>query len=67
MDGYELARRLRKEPGLAHTQLIALSGYAQQHDRERSAESGFDAHLAKPADLDQLKQVLGRAARAVGA
>jgi len=66
MDGYELARTLRKEPNLAHTQLIALSGYAQEHDRERSAESGFDAHLAKPADLEQLKQALGRAARAAG-
>ncbi len=50
MDGYEIGRRLRAEPQLAGTRLVALSGYAQPEDRERSRASGFDRHLAKPVD-----------------
>src|SRR5215470_5291844 len=62
MDGYALAHALRKEPALAHTRLIALSGYAQREDRARAREAGFEAHLVKPADLDELERVLGLAA-----
>jgi signal transduction histidine kinase/DNA-binding response OmpR family regulator len=54
MDGYELAQRIRAEQGLA-TRLLAITGYAQQRDRERSAEAGFDAHLVKPVDLALLQ------------
>lgn len=50
MDGYEVARRLRQEPGLKETRLAALTGWGQQEDRRRSAEAGFDAHLVKPVD-----------------
>ncbi len=54
MDGYEVARRLKAAaPGL---HVIALSGYAQLEDRQRSAAAGFDAHLVKPVDLDALKR-----------
>ena len=59
MDGYTLAHALRKDPALAHTRLIALSGYAQDQDRARAEQAGFDAHLVKPADLDELDRVLG--------
>ncbi|HZW90985.1 MAG TPA: ATP-binding protein [Myxococcaceae bacterium] len=62
MDGYALAHALRKEPALAHTRLIALSGYAQREDRARAQEAGFEAHLVKPADLGELERVLGLAA-----
>jgi CheY-like chemotaxis protein/anti-sigma regulatory factor (Ser/Thr protein kinase) len=50
MDGYEIGRRLRADAALAGTRLVALSGYAQPEDRERSRAAGFDGHLAKPVD-----------------
>jgi two-component system, chemotaxis family, CheB/CheR fusion protein len=58
IDGYEVARRLRQEPALAHVRLIALSGYGQDADRQRSQEAGFDAHLVKPAEPQKLAELL---------
>ncbi len=54
MDGHELARRLRAMEGMAGVRLIAVTGYGQDADRRRTAEAGFDAHLVKPVDLDEL-------------
>jgi len=54
MDGYALALRLRGELGEAAPRLIAVTGYGQQHDRDRSLRSGFSAHLVKPVDVQQL-------------
>jgi signal transduction histidine kinase/CheY-like chemotaxis protein len=62
MGGFELARHLRQDPGLSKCLLVALSGYAQEGDRHRSQESGFNAHLAKPVRLDSLKALLASAA-----
>jgi signal transduction histidine kinase len=56
MDGYELARLLRETS--AGLRLIALTGYGQAADRERSIEAGFDAHLVKPVDLEVLDRVV---------
>jgi len=50
MDGYELARRMRGMPRLADAFIVAVSGYGQEKDRQRSAAAGFDAHLVKPVD-----------------
>ncbi len=58
MDGLELARRLRQDLGLKDSLLVALSGYAQEEDRRRSQEAGFNAHLAKPVRLDSLRALL---------
>jgi two-component system CheB/CheR fusion protein len=58
MDGYEIARRLRADPAAKRVHLIALTGYGQQHDRERAREAGFGAHLVKPADIEAVNQVL---------
>ena len=58
MGGLELARHLRQDPGLRDSLLVALSGYAQEEDRHRSQEAGFNAHLAKPVRLDSLKALL---------
>ncbi|HXG13045.1 MAG TPA: response regulator [Gemmataceae bacterium] len=58
MDGYETGRRLRKLPGLEKTLLIAVTGYGQPDDRQRSQEAGFDHHLIKPVDLGTLRQLL---------
>jgi two-component system CheB/CheR fusion protein len=55
MDGYELARRLRRLPGLDRILLLALTGYGLDADRRRSQEAGFDGHLVKPVDLDALR------------
>ncbi|MBA3599475.1 MAG: response regulator, partial [Methylibium sp.] len=61
MDGYEVARRLRAMPGGNTLKLVALTGWGQAKDRERTRESGFDHHLVKPADLEALQALLGEA------
>ena len=58
MDGYEVARALRADAKLRSARLIALSGYAQPEDRQRSSAAGFDAHIAKPASIEALEAVL---------
>jgi PAS domain S-box-containing protein len=58
MDGYELARSLRLDPAQANTLLIALTGYGQEDDVRRAHEAGFDWHLTKPVDFDELRRVL---------
>jgi two-component system, chemotaxis family, CheB/CheR fusion protein len=58
MCGLELARHLRQDLGLRDCLLVALSGYAQEEDRHRSQEAGFNAHFAKPVSLDSLKALL---------
>jgi signal transduction histidine kinase/ActR/RegA family two-component response regulator len=64
MDGYEVARALRRAPGGAEPLLIALTGYAADGDQERTAQAGFDHHFAKPPDLERLNRLLaGREAR----
>jgi len=55
MDGYELARQMRRVPGLTRNlKLIAVTGYGLEADRERSSAAGFAAHLVKPVDLAEL-------------
>jgi PAS domain S-box-containing protein len=61
IDGYEVARRLRADPELRPTFLVALSGYAMAEDVARSREAGFDEHLAKPPSLDALARLLAGA------
>jgi CheY-like chemotaxis protein len=51
MDGYELAGRMRELPGLEAVRLIALTGYGQDSDREKTRAAGFHHHLVKPVDL----------------
>jgi len=58
MDGYELARRMRSEPGGRDMTLIALTGYGFPEDRERSRVAGFDRHLVKPAAPEDLRKEL---------
>src|SRR5687768_11918143 len=58
MDGYEVARRIRANPANRDIQLIALTGWGQDEDRQRSAAAGFNHHLVKPADVDKLRQLL---------
>jgi CheY-like chemotaxis protein len=58
MNGYEVARRFRQDPGFPNLRLIALSGYGQDADRKNSSEAGFDEHLIKPAEPHMLLESL---------
>jgi PAS domain S-box-containing protein len=58
MDGYELACRLREMPRLTSIRLIAVTGYGQESDRQKSRQAGFDHHLVKPVDLTEVEAVL---------
>jgi signal transduction histidine kinase len=60
LDGYELARKIRREPWGKEMVLVALTGWGQDEDRRRSREAGFDSHLVKPLDLDVLADYLAR-------
>ena len=63
MDGHEVARRFRSHPTLRNAYLIALTGWGQDEDRRRSHEAGFDLHLTKPIDPDDIEAVLAGVAR----
>jgi signal transduction histidine kinase/CheY-like chemotaxis protein len=63
LDGYEIARRLRREPLTRETLLVAVTGYGQESDRRRAADAGFDHHLAKPIDHDALRALLASSRR----
>ena len=58
MDGTELAQKLRELPQFQHTKMMALTGYGQASDRARSLAAGFDYHLVKPVDYEQLRALL---------
>jgi CheY-like chemotaxis protein len=58
MDGYEVARRIRERPELAHVTLIAITGWGQAEDRARTRAAGFQHHLVKPADPTKLQALL---------
>jgi signal transduction histidine kinase len=58
MDGFELATLLRRIPSLVRTPLVAITGYAQEDDRQRAFASGFSEHLAKPLDLDRVLECI---------
>jgi len=59
MDGYEVARAIRRLNSGRHPVLIAFTGWGQEADRIRAREAGFDHHLVKPTDLRTLKAILG--------
>jgi CheY-like chemotaxis protein len=58
MDGFELATRLRELPGFRGARLVAVTGYGQASDRQRTAAAGFDEHLVKPVELDAVEQLI---------
>jgi signal transduction histidine kinase/ActR/RegA family two-component response regulator len=60
MDGHELARHLREIPQTADSLLIAVTGYGQDRDREKSMAAGFDHHFVKPVDIAKLAKILSR-------
>jgi CheY-like chemotaxis protein len=58
MDGYEVAARIRALPEHQGVTLVALTGWGQSEDRERSHAAGFDRHLVKPIDIETLEALL---------
>jgi len=63
MNGYEVARWLRRRPDLGDLLIVAVTGYGQESDRARGREAGFDHHLVKPVDLDLLRRLLAELPR----
>jgi CheY-like chemotaxis protein len=61
MDGLETARRIRANPRHKHLRLIALTGYGRATDRQATHDAGFDYHLTKPVQPDELLTLLARA------
>jgi signal transduction histidine kinase/ActR/RegA family two-component response regulator len=57
MDGYEAARRIRRQPGSKEVLMIAVTGWGQSDARQRTMEAGFDHHLIKPVNFDELRQI----------
>ena len=58
-DGYQVARELRADGKLCRSLIVALSGYGQDADRERARAAGFDEHLVKPIDFQNLRAAIG--------
>lgn len=58
MNGFELAQALRRVSSLRHTVLAAVTGWGSQEDRVRSREAGFDHHMTKPLDLENLNRLV---------
>jgi CheY-like chemotaxis protein len=58
LNGFEVADRLRHEPSLQTTVLVAVTGYGQERDRKRTAQAGFNYHLVKPADFLDVQKIL---------
>lgn len=58
LDGFEVAKRLRQQPALGSVVLVAITGYGQESDRQRSLDAGFDHHLIKPTNFGKVQQIL---------
>jgi len=59
MDGYEVAKRLRKTAWGARVRLVAMTGWGQEKDKKKAKLAGFDAHLTKPVEPEELERVMG--------
>jgi CheY-like chemotaxis protein len=62
-DGYEVARRVRSVTEGEHVLLAAVTGYGQPEDRELALTAGFDLHVVKPIDLDDVRAIITAAGR----
>ena len=58
VDGYEVARQLRNLENQPAFRIVAITGWGQEPDRQKSKEAGFDVHLVKPVDANELMQIL---------
>jgi len=65
-DGFSALRSLRERPALADLYVAAMTGYGQKSDRDNTVAAGFDAHLTKPVDMQQLREILALAGERYG-
>ncbi len=65
LNGYEVCRRIRQEPWGRHMVLVALTGWGQEDDRHRSREAGFNAHVVKPVDHNELMKLIASLERSL--
>src|SRR5687768_12151428 len=61
INGYDVARAIRKQTPGHSTLLVALTGWGQEEDQRRAEEAGFDHHMVKPVAYEQLTDLLARA------
>jgi len=64
LNGHDTARRMRADSGTADAVLVALTGWGEAEDRRRSREAGFDYHLVKPVQIEDLEKILAHPVRA---
>src|SRR5262249_13316561 len=67
IDGYEVARSIRRDPELKHVVLVALTGYGRPEDKAQAIAAGFDYHLVQPVDLETLGELVAQPGQAAGA
>ena len=60
LDGYGVLRELRADPRLSGLQVVALTAFAMQGDRERALDAGFDGYITKPVEIAALRQEIKR-------
>jgi CheY-like chemotaxis protein len=58
LNGFDVAKQLRQQPALQNIVLVAMTGYGQESDRQRSREAGFNHHLVKPSEFGKVLQIL---------
>ena len=63
LNGFEVAERMRRHDALRDAVLVAITGYGQDKDRQRTREAGFDFHLVKPAEFGEVQQILATLAQ----
>lgn len=62
MDGYQLAQHIKANKRMAHSTLIAVTGYGREEDKKAAYLAGFDHHLVKPVDFEMLIKLINEAA-----
>ena len=67
MDGYEMMQEMREKPQFGTFRSIALTGYDLRTDGDRAKQAGYDAHLAKPIEFDQLFEIIENLASEINA
>jgi CheY-like chemotaxis protein len=60
MDGFEVAQQIRTRPELRDVKLVALTGYGRKSDIQAALSAGFDEHMTKPAELDEIDLIISR-------
>jgi PAS domain S-box-containing protein len=65
LNGLEVAKRLRQQSGFQNVVLVAITGYGQEADRQRSLDAGFDHHLVKPVDFEKVEEILAIASTTI--